>query len=200
MVKQWKETHAIGWLDGHAESVRLLLDDFMKTYQQWYDDGEKREGKTFNQVVGKWNLYVIAATHSIEIALKTLVYQKMGRETHPGTGNHDLLPWYERLVKDDDQTREALETVWDGSLGFRDEDYAAHGFPDRLFRRPADGVSFQQVIEKADRWNRLFRYEMLERNVDIEEHTGHGVHLSDAVQALRLFAGDRSQQGWGTTL
>lgn len=195
MGKQWKETHATGLLDGHAESVRLLLDDFMKTYQQWHDEGD-HAGKTFNHVVGKWNLYVVAATHSIEIALKTLVYQKMGRDQHPGTGNHDLLPWYERL---DEQTRDALETTWVGTLMLSDEHYAELGYP-RLFRRPDDGVSFQQVIEKANHWNRLYRFEMLERDVDVEEHTGHGVHLSDAVKTLHLFAGDRSPQGWGTTL
>lgn len=193
----WKEEHVVAILDGHAEALRLLLDDAIATWNQWSSGGRKK-GNLQNQAEGKFNLYICAACHSIEIALKTLRYQDKGRSKHPGKGGHEILPIYSSLRA---STKDALDTIWGASYDASGKDVSLYAGGTPLFRRGADDeTSLLEVLTKASKWNNLFRFEIFERKVSYEEVYGYREHLSDAVQVLRFAALDRSPQGEGLSL
>lgn len=195
---EWSEEVAYALLCGHGESMRMLLDDFTHSCHQLASEDLDSEGsaRIFIEVIGKWNLYVVAATHSIEIALKTLVYQEEGRKNHPGmSSKHDLLPLYERL----ENIHDVLERSWRGSVATSDEDLEKLGLGPSKIRRIDDGMTVRTVIEKVDRWNNLFRYGIIERRNDEILSPMLLPHLSDLVHNLILVIYDRLPQGKGIT-
>lgn len=191
---KWKEEHAIAILDGHAEMIRMMLDDAAKSWIAWYEAG-RQQGKEQNQAEGKFNLYCVAACHSVEIALKTLIYQDNGRTDHPDPNRdsqHQLMKLYSRLEED---TKEKIEIAWAGRYDEDGNDVGMFIDGTPLFRGHEEGdYEVIDVIREANSWSTIYRFEFFEKKLSYEELYGHRHHLSDLVQILRLVALDRSPQ------